>query len=165
MKVFIIAALTVDGFIARHNDELANWTSPEDKQHFVQHTKRAGLMVMGARTFDTIGKALPGRKTIVYTTRPDDYKGKGVETTSEDPAELVNRLAGEGYDELAVCGGSKIYDLFLQAKVVTDLYLTIEPKLFGQGVGLLSSVTDQTLTLESVDKLHQNGLALHYKIA
>lgn len=165
MKVFIIAALTVDGFIARHNEELADWTSPEDKQHFVKHTKRAGIMVMGARTFDTIGRALPGRTTIVYTTHPDDYADKGVETTSEDPKELVERLAQQGHEELAICGGSKIYDLFMQAGVVTDLYVTVEPKLFGIGVSLLSSTTDQTMTLESVDKLHANGLALHYKIA
>jgi dihydrofolate reductase len=61
MKVFVIAALSADGFIAQAEDHVADWTGTEDKKLFVQLTKEAGIMVMGSKTLATIGRALPGR--------------------------------------------------------------------------------------------------------
>ncbi|MEK7152944.1 MAG: dihydrofolate reductase, partial [Patescibacteria group bacterium] len=84
--------LTADGFIGRDASHLSDWTSPEDKKLFIRLTKEAGVMVMGSRTFATIGRALPGRKTIVYTSKPEDFVMEGVEATSETPADLVARL-------------------------------------------------------------------------
>ncbi len=162
MKVFIIAAITADGFIARSTNELANWTSPEDKQHFTTMTKQAGVMVMGRTTYDTIGRALPDRKSVVYTSRPlDDPE---VETTQESPADLLARLQAEGFSEVAICGGAAIYDMFLQAGVVTELYLTIEPILFGQGVSLYSQAVDTRLKLMDVSKLNDDVLLVRYEV-
>ena len=60
MKVFIIAAISADGFIAKDPKEPStSWTSLVDKKHFSEITKRAGTVVMGAKTYETIGKALP----------------------------------------------------------------------------------------------------------
>src|SRR5262245_4335105 len=131
MKVFMIAAITADGFIGRSSGHSADWTGGADKKLFVGLTKEAGVMVMGSRTFATIGRALPGRRNIVYTSQPDKIQAGGVETTSEAPAELIKRLEGEGAAGLAVCGGATIYDLFIRAGVVDELYLTVVPVLFG----------------------------------
>jgi len=162
MKVFIIAALTADGFIGKDASHLANWTSPEDKKKFVRLTKEAGVMIMGARTFETIGRALPGRKTIVYTSQPQKVTAEGVETTTEEPAKLLARLEKEGYTSVAICGGASIYAMFMQAGVVTDLYLTIEPILFGQGVPLFSDSLEVPLTLVQLEQPNQHSVFLHY---
>lgn len=163
MRVFIIAALTADGFIGRDAGHTADWTSREDKQHFVRLTKEAGIMVMGASTFKTIGRALPGRRTIVYTRRPEALAGiGGIEATNEAPRDLVKRLEAEGAEALAVCGGAQIYSLFMESGVVTDLHITIEPILFGKGVPLFSASLEQKLQLVSHDKLNDNVVALHY---
>jgi dihydrofolate reductase len=58
MKTVIVAAITADGFIGRTSDHLADWTGKADKKLFVQVTKEAGAMVMGSRTFATIGGPL-----------------------------------------------------------------------------------------------------------
>ncbi len=165
MKVFVIAAVTADGFIGRGAGHLADWTSREDKRLFVRLTKEAGVIVMGSRTFDTIGRALPDRQTIVYTSRPEKYAGMGVETTAEKPDRLIKRLAGEGARGLAICGGASVYDLFIRAGVVDELYLTIEPLLFGTGVHLLASEIEQRLELLGVQNLNENSLLLHYKFS
>lgn len=162
MKVFLIIAMTADGYIARHASELADWTSKEDKKLFVELTKRAGVMVMGRNTFETLGRALPGRKSIVYTTRPLDVEG--IETTIEAPSELIARLETEGYAEAAIIGGRAIYDQFLEAGVVTDIYLTIEPILFGDGVGFTSTTHTYNLTLKEQRKLNENAILLHYEV-
>jgi dihydrofolate reductase len=162
MKVFVIAAISADGFIARSVHELADWTSKEDKKVFVELTKRAGVMVMGRTTFQTIGRALPGRRNIVYSHQPIDVPG--VEVTAEDPAALVSRLEREGLTELAVCGGSAIYSLFMQAGVVDELYLTVEPCLFGAGVPLFSADLQTRLRLLETKQLNDNVLLMHYEV-
>src|SRR5687768_2264949 len=134
MRTFIIAALTADGFIGRDSGHLADWTGKEDKKIFGELTKEAGVIVMGSRTHATIGRALPERRNIVYTSQPEKITAKGVETTNEAPAELVRRLADEGSKALAVCGGATVYDMFMRAGVVDELYLTYVPVLFGKGV-------------------------------
>ncbi len=162
MRTFIIAAISADGFIARSSDELADWTSKEDKKLFVELTKRAGVMVMGNTTFKTIGRALPDRQTIVYSRQDLPYDD--VEVTSEDPVDLVARLNKAGQAELAICGGSTIYSLFMQAGVVDELYLTVEPCLLGGGVPLFDAALDAKLKLLETRQLNENVLLLHYEV-
>lgn len=148
MNIFIIAALTADGFIAKDAGHLASWTSKADKKRFVELTKKAGVMVMGSKTFKTIGKALPGRRTIVYSSQKDILGG--VEVTSEDPKILIERLKKEGYTSIAICGGSSIYSLFMESGLVNKMYLTIEPLVFGKGLTLFNKEINASFTLTSV---------------
>jgi dihydrofolate reductase len=164
MKVFLIAAVTADGFIGRAAYHTTDWTSPEDKKLFVRLTKEAGVMVFGSRTFETLGRALPGRRTIVYTSHPEKITAEGVEATNEVPADLVKRLADEGANGLAICGGSSIYTLFMEAGVVDELYITVEPLLFGQGLALFSDKLETDLRLLDVSKLNDNAVLLHYAV-
>lgn len=165
MKTFIIAAITADGFIARGHDHGADWTGKADKKIFVELTREAGVMVMGSRTFATIGRALPDRRNIVYTSQPDRINVEDIETTNEAPAELIARLRSEGAAGVAICGGATIYSLFMEAGVVDELYLTVIPTLFGQGVGLFAGPLEQNLTLLDTKQLDENTLLLHYKTA
>jgi dihydrofolate reductase len=163
MKVFIVAAVSMDGFIALDDKHVSlDWTSKEDKRKFVELTKRAGVMIMGRKTFDTIGKALPGRKTYVYTSGNVD--AEGVESTNLPPKELINKLENEGFSEAALVGGQAIFDLFLKDDAVDEIYLTIEPVLFGQGLTLGKSVTDKRLKLLEHETLNDDTLLLHYKV-
>lgn len=162
MKVFIIAAITADGFIGKDSDHLADWTSKEDKVLFTRLTKEAGVIVMGSSTFRTIGRALPGRRNLVYTSKPLDVPG--VEVVSEPPAELIERLKDEGHDAVAICGGQAIYDLFLQAGVVDEVYLTIEPVIFGAGLSLFKSETNIRLKLLEQQLLNDNAILAHYEV-
>lgn len=164
MNVILIAAITADGFIGRSSGHAADWTSKEDKKLFVQITKEAGTIVMGSKTFETIGRALPGRRNIVLTSRPQEYEVEGVEFTSESPQNLVDRLDSEGVKSLAVCGGAHVYHHFMQAGLVNELYLTVEPVLFGTGVKLFADELDVKLQLLSSDKLNEDVVLLHYKV-
>jgi len=70
MKTFIIAALTADGYIGKNAKHAAMWTSKEDKKRFIEITKRAGVIVMGQNTWQTLGKPLKDRLNIVYSPTP-----------------------------------------------------------------------------------------------
>lgn len=161
MKKFIIAAQTLDGFIAKDSNQFVDWTSPADKKHFREITKRAGIMVMGSRTYETIGKPLPGRRTIVMS-RTKKYEG--VETTNETPEEIVKRLEKEGAQELAICGGQAIYTAFMEADLVDTIYITIEPLFFGNGVPLFSRSFDKKLKLVESKAVDNGPVMLEYEV-
>jgi dihydrofolate reductase len=163
MKTFIIAAITADGYIGRDSTHTADWTGAEDKKVFVRLTKEAGVMIMGRRTFDTIGRALPGRRTIVYT-HGVSVAVEGIQTTAEAPRELLIRLEQEGTRGVAICGGTSIYDLFLRAGVVDELYLTVSPVLFGTGLSLLADSIEQPLELLDSMPLGDGSVLLHYAV-
>lgn len=164
MKTFIIAATTADGYIARTGTELVSWTSRADKNFFKEMTKKAGVIVMGSNTYETIGKPLPDRRNIVLSRSKTSADFPGAEVTSETPTELVARLTKEGVKELAVCGGSSVYASFMKAGLVDTLYLTLEPIVFGKGVPLFSESVETKLELKQVHNIGEGSVVLEYSV-
>lgn len=162
-RVFLIASITADGFIAKNAEQFADWSSKEDKKLFVQLTKQAGVMVMGNTTYKLFPKPLPHRKHIVYTRDTTQNAPESVSFTNASPAQLIKSLAQEGYEEIAIIGGQKIYDMFLQAGLIDELYLVVEPLLFGQGVQFTQSTMDQKMKLLESKNLNENTVMLHYE--
>ncbi len=163
MNIFIISALTTDGYIAKNSTHAAMWTSKEDKKRFIEITKRAGVIVMGQNTWQTLGKPLKDRLNIVYSpttlaTVP------GMETTTLSPQELVKSLEARGFKEVAICGGSMIYTMFMKSGLVSKLYLTIEPVLFGDGMRLFKEDLDYRLKLLNCEKTEGGTLLLEYDV-
>ena len=66
-------AITADGMIARDHSHFPDWTCPADKKMFKELTQKAGVVIFGSRTFETIGKPLGGRLNIVLTRHPERY--------------------------------------------------------------------------------------------
>jgi dihydrofolate reductase len=161
MIPFIIAAISADGFIARDSHHPAFWTSKEDKKRFVELTKRAGVVVMGSTTFKTLPRPLAERVNIVYTRTKQI---EGVETTQEDPKILIDRLEAKGFTEVAICGGSEIYNLFLKEKLVRKIYLTIEPILFGKGMTMFKDEMNYRLELMNLTKTESGSVMLEYNV-
>jgi dihydrofolate reductase len=177
MELFIIAAQTADGFIARNKNEPAMWTSKEDKQRFVALTKDAGVVIMGSTTFKTLPKPLKGRLNIVYSRSMSETdvglsatdqieEDRKVEITSVTPHELLTDLQARGYTKAAICGGSEIYSLFIESGLVSQIYLTIEPILFGQGVSIFKNqlLENLRLKLDKYEVTSEGTIFLDYSI-
>lgn len=95
------------------------WKLPKDMQRFKDITM-GHTVVMGEKTFESIGRPLPGRKNIVLSLQKD-YQAPGCEVRNS--LEEFLQEAGEIEEEVFIIGGGTIYDLVLP---FTDkLYLTI----------------------------------------
>jgi dihydrofolate reductase len=164
MKVILVAAISADGKIAERTDQSSmDWTSKEDTKFFIEKTKQAGTVIMGYKTFATINKPLKGRRLIVLTRDTSKVTPMSdVEFTSLEPAALVRKLEAEGVTEIVLGGGSTIYGQFLEVGLVTDVFLTIEPFLFGTGVPLAQGFERVSLMLESVKQLNEQSILIHY---
>ena len=104
--VTLIVAVADNGVIGR--DNALPWHLPEDLKHFKRITMGKPI-VMGRKTFESIGKPLPGRANIVVT-RDANYQRQGV-TVAHD-VEGALRAAG-GVEEVMVIGGADLFRLFL----------------------------------------------------
>ncbi len=101
-RVVLVAAVARNGVIGRDGD--LPWRIPEDLKHFKALTV-GGTLIMGRRTYDSIGRPLPGRRTIVVT-RQSDWSADGAEVAFSLEEALA--LAGD-VDDVFVVGGAEIY--------------------------------------------------------
>ncbi|MDE1940794.1 MAG: dihydrofolate reductase [Patescibacteria group bacterium] len=161
MKCFIIAALTADGYIAKDERHPAFWSSKEDKKRFVELTKRAGVVVMGSTTFATLPRPLKERVNIVYS-RTKTFEG--AESTEKEPKALLADLEIRGFKEVAICGGAQVYTMFMKAGVVDQLYLTVEPLVFGSGVRLFNDDMLYQLKLMNSSVTENGSVMLEYAV-
>lgn len=167
MHTILLAAVTANGFIARSTNELANWTSKEDKKLFVEETKKAGVMLMGRTTFATIGKALPGRLIVVLTEKPNEVTTVpgSVETASGDLKTILDGLEKRGFTSVVIAGGSNVYSQFLNAGLVDEILLTVETVMFTDGVRLAQNLNHElSLALLDVQKLGPTSVLLRFAV-
>ena len=115
MKVTIIAALADNGVIGRSGS--LPWHLPDDLRRFKSLTMGRPVL-MGRRTFASIGRALPGRRNLVATRHPQQLPAT-VEAVTDLPAALG--ICGP-VSELCVIGGADIYRQALP--LATHLELT-----------------------------------------
>jgi dihydrofolate reductase len=104
--ITLIVAVADSGVIGR--DNTLPWHLPEDLKRFKRLTLGKPI-VMGRKTFESIGKPLPGRLNIVVT-RDTNYQRDGV-TTAHD-ADAAVRAAG-AVAEIMIIGGADLFRLFL----------------------------------------------------
>lgn len=164
MKLILLMAMTADGMIGRTNHHFCDWTCREDKHMFKRMSQEAGVVVMGSRTFDTIGRALPGRLNVVMTRRPEQYAtAENLVFWSGSPRSLLDDLNSRGFETVVLAGGATINSLFARDGLIDELYLTIAPKLFGQGLSLFAESLDIDLKLLEVRCLQDQTILLTYR--
>jgi dihydrofolate reductase len=115
MTVTIVVAISENNAIGKNNQLL--WYLPADLKHFKNITT-GHTVIMGRKTYDSVGKPLPNRRNIIITRKDITIEGCEVVKSIEDALALS---AGE--EEVFIVGGAEIYK---QSIHLTDrIYLTI----------------------------------------
>jgi len=115
MIVSIVVAISENHAIGKDNKLL--WYLPKDLKHFKDITT-GGTVIMGRKTYDSVGKPLPKRRNIIITRQPITIEGCEVVNSIEAALDLCR-----DEDEVFIVGGAEIYK---QAMHLTDrIYLTI----------------------------------------
>ena len=113
----IIVAKAKNNIIGKDNKLL--WNLPEDLKHFKELTT-GHTMIMGRKTFQSLGRVLPNRKHIIFSQNPD-FK------VDDENVEVVHSLLQiqnliEGKEEVFVIGGAMIYNFLMP--YVKKMYVT-----------------------------------------
>jgi dihydrofolate reductase len=115
MVLSLIAA--VDKKLGIGKDNKLLWYLPADLQYFKRVTS-GSTVIMGRKTYESIGRALPNRRNIVLT-RTEDYEAPGCEVM-EELFDAIKSCSKEG--EVFIIGGAEIYRQAIQ--VADKIYLT-----------------------------------------
>ena len=149
MRVSMIVAMDCNGLIG--NGSAMPWHLPADLKRFRKLTTGRPI-VMGRKTLESIGRALPDRVNIVLT-RQSGWTHEGVEVV--DSVERALAMAGDaakrlGVDEMFVIGGAEVYSAMLPH--VQRLYLTIVEGEFTGDVYLPNGMLERfTTTIGEVE--------------
>jgi len=114
----MIAAIGESREIGKDNELL--WDIPEDLRRFKELTN-GHPVIMGRKTYESIGKPLPGRTNIVLSRTKQEIRGAVVVTSIEEALDVAGDA--DGSEEIFVIGGANVYEQFIDQ---TDrLYLTV----------------------------------------
>lgn len=122
-RVVMVAAVADNGVIGLDGD--IPWSLPEDLKHF-RATTKGNSVVMGRRTYESIGHPLPFRSNIVVT-RQADWAADGV-LVAHSVADAI-AMAADFEGDVMVIGGAQVYEAampFADVQVLTEVHLSPE---------------------------------------
>lgn len=157
-------AMTLDGKIAKNSDHFPDWTSREDKKYFAKVSREAGVVIMGDKTFFTFPSPLKERLNVVFTLEENPKEIEGVKWVKGEPKNVLKELEEMGYESAILGGGAFINGMFLEHKLVDEIHITVEPKIFGDGLGLFKGDFDVNLKLKDFEKINEDSVVLRYKV-
>ncbi len=157
-------AITADGKIAKDSAQFADWTSREDKKLFAKTSRECGVVLMGENTFKTFPAPLKERLNVVFSEKENNLEMEGVKWVKGEPEKVLAELESLGYEKILLGGGAFLNSLFLEKKLINEIMLTVEPKIFGAGLSLFNRDLDADLKLLNVEKINENSVLLHYAV-
>ena len=164
MKTILIFVSTLDGKITKWGEpKVSSWSSHQDQDYYKKVLNESRLIVMGSNTFnaDTF-KPSADHQLIIMTGHPDKYKNLEItgqiEFTNESPFDLIARFKSKEHKQILVVGGPHIATSFLKEQLIDEVWLTIEPKIFGTGGNFATEVNlDINLHLIHCGKVNEQG--------
>ncbi len=173
MKIILAMVLSVDGKSTKGNLPDQSWASSEDQKHLSKLISENNLILMGGKTYELAKshiKPSEGKLRIVVTHDPEKFVDDRIEGQLEfvngTVREIVGDLGERGFEQILLLSGENLNKEFFEENLVDEIYLTIEPKIFGSG-NLMVSESDLDINVEllSLDKLNEKDtILLHYKV-
>lgn len=164
MKIILVFVSTLDGKVTKWGDsDVKSWSSQSDQDYFRKKWNETRLIIMGSNTYnaDPI-KPSSNHLLVIMTQHPSEYRriktlGQ-LEFTNESPEHLVARFEKEGQEQMLIVGGAHIATAFLKEQLIDELWLTIEPKIFGIGGNfVIEEKLDINLQLLSCERVNVQG--------
>ena len=163
MKIILYMAMTANGYIAKENNETP-W-SDEEWESFSEKVKKIKNLVVGRKTFEIMEEGEEFQKignpfTVIVSNKKEDNSN-----FVNSPEQAIKLLEEKGFSEILIAGGGILNSSFMQKGLVDEIYLDIEPFLFGKGFKLFADNDFETkLELLETKQLSKNVIQLHYKI-
>lgn len=173
MHIILAMVVSVDGKSTKWDLPDQSWASDEDKAHLSKLVSENNLILMGGKTYEYAKdhiKPREGKLRIVVTRDPQKFLNDKIEGQLEFTdlplEELVKSLENRGFNQMLLLSGEGLNKEFFEKKLVNEIILTVEPKIFGSGRSIIAdSKLDINLRLKSIEKANENGtLFLTYEV-
>jgi len=173
MKIILAMVVSVNGKSTKGDLTDQSWASTEDQQHLSKLISENNLIVMGGNTYSNSKSHInltDGKLRVVVTYVPEKFAADAVnnqlEFTNQPLEQLIMELESRGFKQMLLLSGENLNRKFFESNLIDEIYLTLEPKVFGSGKGVLSeSDLDVNLQLLEMEKLNEQGtILLKYKV-
>jgi dihydrofolate reductase len=168
MKVILYMAVTANGLIAKEDDD-TSFVSEHEWKSFDKMSRKAGNLIVGRNTHECdVSDGLfpyPDRLNVIMTSKKLENKwGDQAIFTDKPPKEVLRMLKEKGFKTAFIAGGGKINASFMKENLIDEIYLGVEPVVFGKGIRLFADA-DFEAKLELIDvKRTGNEILLHYRV-
>ena len=166
MKVILYMAISVNGMIAKTNDN-TSWVSKEEWDSYSLAVRTAKNLIIGHRTYNILTKQpefseFKEVKLVVVSKNKFETLNKN-HLIAHSPQEALKLL--KDAEHVIVAGGGILNNAFLVENLVDEIYLDIEPIILGEGIPLFKGKDfEKQLELLETKQLSKNEIQLHYKI-
>ncbi|WFB62141.1 dihydrofolate reductase family protein [Sphingobacterium sp. WM] len=172
-KLFLFIACSLDGYIAKNNDDLSFLSTVEKEGEdygYGKFTDEIDTIIIGRKTFDYVEKNIgiahydqPGRRVFVITSVLRPNVGN-IHFTNVPINELVEELKNQEGKGIYCDGGAQIIDALLQYDMIDEMIISIVPILLGEGTRLFKDHRPEQVLEFISSKSFDTGLVqLHYK--
>jgi dihydrofolate reductase len=167
MRVILYMAPTVNGFIAKQNDD-TSFVTERDWKSFLAMVKKLGHVVIGRRTYEVTSpdEFVKSSLYVVMTHKKSLKKNTPkVIFTDKSPRKILKMLNDMGFGKILIAGGGNLNSAFMKEKLIDEFYLDIEPTVLGKGIKLFAEEDfEAKLKLIGTKKISPNEIQLHYKV-
>ncbi len=169
MKVTLYMSTTPNGLIARENDDV-NFISPLGWDDYRAMVNRVGNLIVGRRTYELMEESGEFQNfsniKIIVVTNDNSYEVRQPNHfAATSPHEALSLLAEDGTSEALLGGGGALNTSFAAENLIDEIYLDIEPAVFGKGIDLFGGKNfEMKLKLLETKKLSADEIQLHYKV-
>jgi dihydrofolate reductase len=166
MKVILYMAISLNGMIAKSDDD-TSWISKEEWDSYSLTVRTAGNLIVGHRTYKILTKQpefseFKDVKLIVVAQENFQTLAKN-HLIARSPKEALKLLSD--FEQVVVAGGGALNASFVEENLVDEIFIDIEPIIFGQGTPLFrDKIFDHNLKLLGQKKITDNEIQLHYQV-
>jgi len=172
-KLSLFIAMSLDGYIAKPNDDLSFLKIVEKEGEdygYAEFTDKIDTLIIGRKTYDYVLKEIGsshydnGKRDIYVITRTERPQMDRTIFYTGNFTELVKRLKSEKGKNIYCDGGAEVINELLKYDLIDELIISVVPVLLGNGTRLFKDRRPEQ-TLEFIEaKTFNTGLAqLHYK--
>ena len=166
MKVILYMAISLNGMIAKSDDD-TSWISKEEWDSYSLAVRTAGNLIVGHRTYNILTKQpefseFKDVKLVVVAQEDFQTLAKN-HLVAHSPKEALKLLSD--FEKVVVAGGGTLNASFVEENLVDDIFIDIEPIIFGQGIPLFRDKDfERNLKLVGQKKISDNEIQLHYEV-
>ena len=170
MKVILWMAMSVNGIIARENNE-EDFISHDNWLAWLEAIRPVGNIIWGRKTHEVVKKwpseyfsDLKGLRVLIVSSNPNYQVGDGFELV-RSPEEALASLEKDGIKEVIVTGGSTINSALAKLNLLDEVVVNIEPVIVGKGIPLFNpDLFDLKLELIEMKSSKGKTIQLRYRV-
>ncbi len=172
MELVGIAVMSLDGCLTRHDRAGTGFASKADHAFFRAALQTFDSTLVGRRTYEASRQGMlrareAPRLQVVLTSTPARFEGDArperLEFRAMGVGGAVAELTSRGRARCALLGGTRLYTEALERSLLDELWVTVEPIVFGSGVRMFEGRIDGRFAFSSSETLAGSTLLLKYR--